>query len=138
MANRKYCCLKALKTKVNISQVKWQRKGPLKFQEARVPNRRRQWHPLQYSCLENPMDGGAWWASVHGVAKSQTRLKRLSSRVPNRIIQLITKAHSAPWWLNYQMQEVGEFVNAGSGVYPHIERLSMKIIHYLQFLDEKM
>ena len=26
--------------------------------------------PLQYSCLENPMDGGAWWASVHGVAKS--------------------------------------------------------------------
>ena len=34
---------------------------------------------LQYSCLENPMDGGAWWAAVHGVAKSRTRLKRLSS-----------------------------------------------------------
>ena len=30
--------------------------------------------PLQYSCLETPMDGGAWWAAVHGVAKSQTRL----------------------------------------------------------------
>ena len=29
--------------------------------------------PLQYSCLENPMGGGAWWATVHGVAKSQTR-----------------------------------------------------------------
>ena len=29
---------------------------------------------LQYSCLENPMDGGAWWATVHGIAKSQTRL----------------------------------------------------------------
>ena len=29
---------------------------------------------LQYSCLENPMDGGAWWATVHGVTKSQTRL----------------------------------------------------------------
>ena len=28
--------------------------------------------PLQYSCLENPMDGGAWWAIVHGVAKSWT------------------------------------------------------------------
>ena len=28
--------------------------------------------PLQYSCLENPMDGGAWWAAVHGVAKSRT------------------------------------------------------------------
>ena len=30
--------------------------------------------PLQYSCLENPMDGGAWWAAVHGVVKSRTRL----------------------------------------------------------------
>ena len=29
---------------------------------------------LQYSCLENPMDGGAWWAAVHGVAKSQAQL----------------------------------------------------------------
>ena len=31
-------------------------------------------NPFQYSCLENPMDRGAWWATVHGVAKSQTRL----------------------------------------------------------------
>ena len=31
-------------------------------------------NPLQYSCLENPKDGGAWWASVHRVAKSRTRL----------------------------------------------------------------
>ena len=30
--------------------------------------------PFQYSCLENPMEGGAWWAAVHGVAESQTRL----------------------------------------------------------------
>ena len=29
-------------------------------------------YPLQYSCLENSMDGGAWWTTVHGVAKSQT------------------------------------------------------------------
>ena len=34
---------------------------------------------LQYSCLENPRDGGAWWAAVYGVAKTRTRLKRLSS-----------------------------------------------------------
>ena len=34
--------------------------------------------PLQYSCLENPMDGGAWWAAVHGVTKSQTRLSDLT------------------------------------------------------------
>ena len=31
-------------------------------------------NPLQYSCLENPMDGGAWWTAVHGVAKSQARV----------------------------------------------------------------
>ena len=36
-------------------------------------------NPLQYSCLENPRDGGAWWASVYGVTQSRTRLKRLSS-----------------------------------------------------------
>ena len=35
-------------------------------------------NPLQYSCLENPVDRGAWWATVHRVAKSWTRLKRLS------------------------------------------------------------
>ena len=35
--------------------------------------------PLQCSCLENPRDGGAWWAAVYGVAQSRTRLKRLSS-----------------------------------------------------------
>ena len=34
---------------------------------------------LQYSCLENPMDRGAWWATVHGVAQSRAGLKRLST-----------------------------------------------------------
>ena len=37
-------------------------------------------NPLQYSCLGNPMDRGAWWATVYGVAKSQTQLKQLSVR----------------------------------------------------------
>ena len=36
-------------------------------------------NPLRFSCLENPRDGGAWWAAVYGVAQSRTRLKRLSS-----------------------------------------------------------
>ena len=36
-------------------------------------------NPLQYSCLGNPMDRGAWWATVHGVAKSRTQLKQLST-----------------------------------------------------------
>ena len=39
-----------------------------------IKNREGNGTPLQYSCLENPMDGGAWWAAVHGVAKSRIRL----------------------------------------------------------------
>ena len=38
-------------------------------------------NPLQYSCLENLMDRGAQWATVHGVAKSRIQLKRLSTRI---------------------------------------------------------
>ena len=38
-------------------------------------------NPLQYSCPENPMDGGDWWAIVHGVAKSRTRLSGLTSLI---------------------------------------------------------
>ena len=41
-------------------------------------------NPLQCSCLENPRDGGAWWAAVYGVTQSQTRLKRLSSSTSNK------------------------------------------------------
>ena len=37
-------------------------------------------NPLQYFCLENLMDRGAWWATVHGVTQSRTQLKRLSTR----------------------------------------------------------
>ena len=44
-------------------------------------------YPLQYSCLENPMDRGAWRATVHRVTKSQTRLKRLSSSSTKRTLQ---------------------------------------------------
>jgi len=43
-------------------------------------------NPLQCSCLENPRDGGAWWAAVYGVAQSRTRLKRLSSSSSSDII----------------------------------------------------
>ena len=42
-------------------------------------------NPLQSSCLENPMDRGAWQARVHGVAKSQTGLKQLSTHVCKKL-----------------------------------------------------
>ena len=44
------------------------------IKRAKVKNREGNGTPLQHSCLENPMDRGAWWAAVHGVARSQTRL----------------------------------------------------------------
>ena len=40
--------------------------------------------PFQYSCLENPMDRGAWWATVHGAAKSWTQLKQPSTHACTR------------------------------------------------------
>jgi len=49
-------------------------------------------NPLQCSCLENPRDGGAWWAAVYGVAQSRTRLKRLSSSSSSRLL---------PWWIYF-------------------------------------
>ena len=45
-------------------------------------------NPLQYSCLGNPMDRGAWWATGAGVAKNQTRLKRLSMHTTYRASQV--------------------------------------------------
>ena len=51
---------------------------------------------LQCSCLENPRDGGAWWASVYGVAQSRTRLKRLSSSIVLESILISFFGHSCP------------------------------------------
>ena len=47
-------------------------------------------NPLQYTCLENPRDGGAWWAAVYGVAQSRTRLKRLSSSSSMEFRKMVT------------------------------------------------
>ena len=53
-------------------------------------------NPLQYSRLENPRDGRAWWAAVHGVAQSQTRLKRLSSSSSRWHRNVAGKGNSLP------------------------------------------
>ena len=51
--------------------------------------------PLQYSCLENPMDGGAWWAAVHGVTKSQTRLNDFTFTFHFRALEKEMATHSS-------------------------------------------
>ena len=49
-------------------------------------------NPLQYSCLENPRDGGAWWAAIYGVAQSWTRLKWLSSSSSRLVITFLPRS----------------------------------------------
>ena len=51
--------------------------------------------PLQYSCLENPMDGGAWWATVHVVAKSRTRLSNFTFTFHFQALEKETATHSS-------------------------------------------
>ena len=56
-------------------------------------------NPLQCSCLENPRDGGAWWAAVYGVTQSQTWLKRLSSSRWTNISLFLNTLPSVTWSL---------------------------------------
>ena len=51
--------------------------------------------PLQYSCLENPMDGGAWWAAVHKVARSWTRLSDFTFTFHFHALEKETATHSS-------------------------------------------
>ena len=51
--------------------------------------------PLQYSCLENPMDGGAWWATVHGVTNSQTRLSNFTFTFHFHALEKEMASHSS-------------------------------------------
>ena len=55
--------------------------------------------PLQHSCLENPMDRGAWWAAAHGVAKSRTRLSNFTFTFHFHALEKETATHSSvlPW-----------------------------------------
>ena len=63
-------------------------------------------NPLQCSCLENPRDGGAWWAAVYGVAQSRTRLKRLSSS--SSILKYCLWSGLLPFIILVHTQEMGD------------------------------
>ena len=70
-------------------------------------------NPLQCPCLENPRDGGAWWAAVYGVAQSRTRQKRLSSSSSSRIFNrgLDTHYYSTECWLHELVAILKSFKN---------------------------
>ena len=71
--------------------------------------------PLQYSCLENPMDGGAWWAAVHGVAKSWTRLSNFTFTFHFHTLEEEMETHSSVLaWSIPGMVEPGGLPSMGS------------------------
>ena len=67
-------------------------------------------NPLQYSYLENPMDGGAWWAAVHGVAKSWTRLSNFTFTFHFHALEKETATHSSvlAWRIPGTEEPVGQ------------------------------
>ena len=71
--------------------------------------------PLQNSCLENPMDGGAWWAAVHGVAKSRTRLSDFPFTFHFHALEKEMVTHSSVLaWRIPGMAEPGGVLSMGS------------------------
>ena len=73
-------------------------------------------NPLQCSCLENPRDGGAWWAAVYGVAQSRTRLKWRSRRkIKDMFIQ---------WYMNMKMFIADLFVRGKESNCPSMGRVN--------------
>ena len=71
--------------------------------------------PLQYSCLENPMDRGAWWAAVHGVAGSQTRLSDFTFTFHFPALEKEMATHSSVFtWRVPGMGEPGGLPSMGS------------------------
>ena len=76
--------------------------------------------PLQYSCLENPMDGGAWWAAVYGVAKSQTRLSNFTFTFHSHALEKEMATHfSVLAWRIPGTGEPGRLLSLGSHTVRH-------------------
>ena len=70
--------------------------------------------PLQYSCLANPVDGGAWWATVHGVAKSQTGLSDFTFTFHFHALEKAMAPHSSTLaWKIPWMEEPGRLQSMG-------------------------
>ena len=71
--------------------------------------------PLQYSCLENPMDRGAWWAAIHGIAKSRARLSNFTFTFPFHVLEKEMAVHSSVLaWRIPRMGEPGGLPSLGS------------------------
>ena len=72
-------------------------------------------NPLQYSCLENPVDGGAWWTAIHGVVKSRTRLREFTFTFHFHALEKEVATHSSVLaWRIPGTWEPGGLLSVGS------------------------
>ena len=93
--------------------------------EGAVKNGEGNGKPLQYSCLENPIDGGAWWAAVHGVAKSRTQLSDFTFTFHSYALEKEMATHSSVLaWRIPGMAEPGGLLSMGSQSWKRLKRLS--------------
>ena len=89
-------------------------KFPLKLSYGHIQIGEGTGNPLQYSCLENPMDGGAWWAAVHGVSKSRTWLHDFTFPFHFHALEKEMATHSSVLaWRIPGMQEPGGLPSMG-------------------------
>ena len=91
----------------------------LYLRELKINHKEGNGKPLQYSCLENPMDGGAWWAAVHGVTGSQTRPLGVRHDWAT-LISLFTFMHGRRKWQPTPVFLPGEAQGQGSLVGCHL------------------
>ena len=94
--------------------------------------------PLQYSCLENPMDGGVWWAAVHGVSKSRTRLNDFTFTFHLHALEKEMATHSSVLaWRIPGTGEPGGLPSMGSQSRTRLKRLSSSSSLVRVLLDSK-
>ena len=83
-------------------------------------------NPPQCSCLENPRDGGAWWAAVYGVSQSQTRLKRLSSSSSNKRYSKRYDPKEIAFWGNLNI--FGRLCGLHQCQYPGLDAMLLSLL----------
>ena len=87
-------------------------------------------NPLHYSCLENPREGGAWWAAVYGVKQHWTRLKQLSSS--SRSIHLFICIHSHQCALDFLCEIIGCILLTKIWYFWHfLNVITVKVLNFL-------
>src|SRR5574340_783183 len=101
------------------------KEGVVAFITVRSRNGEGNGTPLQYSCLENPMDGGAWWAAVHGVAQSRARLSDFTFTFHFHALEEDMATHSTVLaWRIPGTEEPGGLLSMGSQSRTRLKQLS--------------